>query len=577
MTKLISNIIIAFILIICGCGADTNISSQSSDTDLPVQTGKGKGDIAFSLKWETPSSKSDDPFTGWVPRNPQSEIPFYAPQIDCTAIGVSTVSANVYDSGGTYITSGGPWNCADHSGTITGISAGINRMITVNGKDSSGRIIYNGQITGVTINKDQTIDAGQITMTYVANDTTAPTDGSLSAGAGSSQVSLSWSGFSDSGSGIGSYKLVYSTTSTPSSCSSGTQIFTGTSTSYTHTGLNNSTTYYYRICATDKAGNTSNGATTSATPQTSGTTTTTTTTAPPAPTGVTATAGSSQVSISWSSVSGATSYNIYWSTTSGVTKTTGTKLTGVTSPYTHTGLTNGMTYYYVVASVNSYGESSESSQVSATPISTSGYQFVTKWGSLGSGDGQFNSPFGVAVDSSGNVYVADINNHRIQKFNSSGTFITKWGSSGSGDGQFDSPMGVAVDSSGNIYVCEQNHRIQKFNSSGTFITKWGSSGTGDGQFNGPRGIAVDSSGNVYVADINNHRIQKFNSGGTFITKWGSNGSGDSQFYYTTGVAVDSSGGVYVVDSYNHRIQKFNSSGTFITKWGSNGSGDGQFY
>ena len=94
--------------------------------------------------------------------------------------------------------------------------------------------------------------------------------------------------------------------------------------------------------------------------------------APSAPSGVTAIAGSSQVSISWSSVSDATSYNIYWSTTTGVTKTTGTKITGATSSYTHSGLTNGTPHYYVVTAVNSYGESSESSQVSATatPLKT---------------------------------------------------------------------------------------------------------------------------------------------------------------------------------------------------------------
>ena len=80
--------------------------------------------------------------------------------------------------------------------------------------------------------------------------------------------------------------------------------------------------------------------------------------------------------------------------------------------------------------------------------------FITKWGSLGSGDGQFNYPNGVAIDSSGNVYVADSDNHRIQKFDSSGGFITKWGSFGSEDGQLNGPSGVAVDSSGNVYVAD---------------------------------------------------------------------------------------------------------------------------
>jgi len=91
---------------------------------------------------------------------------------------------------------------------------------------------------------------------------------------------------------------------------------------------------------------------------------------PSAPTGVTATAGDGQVSISWSAVSGATSYNIYWSTTSGVTKTNGTKITDATRLYSHTGLTNGTTYYYIVTAVNSSGESVESAQVSATPVGT---------------------------------------------------------------------------------------------------------------------------------------------------------------------------------------------------------------
>jgi hypothetical protein len=101
-------------------------------------------------------------------------------------------------------------------------------------------------------------------------------------------------------------------------------------------------------------------------------------------------------------------------------------------------------------------------------------------------------------------------NHRIQKFDGSGTFLTKWGSSGTGDGQFDHPVGVAVDGLGNVYVTDGfNHRNQKFDGSGTFLTKWGTLGTGDGQFDYPGDIAVDGSGHVYVTDLNIQRIQKF--------------------------------------------------------------------
>ena len=95
--------------------------------------------------------------------------------------------------------------------------------------------------------------------------------------------------------------------------------------------------------------------------------------------------------------------------------------------------------------------------------SLSGSMFVKAWGSKGSDEGQFLEPAGVAVDSSGNVYVSDFSNNRIQKFTSNGTFITKWGSSGSGEGQFNRPENVAVDSSGNVYVGDtSNNRIQVF-------------------------------------------------------------------------------------------------------------------
>jgi VCBS repeat-containing protein len=203
--------------------------------------------------------------------------------------------------------------------------------------------------------------------------------------------------------------------------------------------------------------------------------------------------------------------------------------------------------------------------------------FLADLGTSGSGAGQFSGPRGVAVEASGDFYVADTGNQRIQKFSSSGTFLIEWGTSGSAAGQFSGPQGVVVDASGNVYVTDNgNNRVQKFNNTGTFITQWGSAGSGDGQLSFPVGVAVDSSGNVYVADTGNHRIQKFSSTGTFLTKWGSNGSGDGQFLSPRGVAVGASDSAYVVDSDNHRMQKFSSSGTFLTKWGSNGNGDGQF-
>ncbi|MGD8238769.1 MAG: PKD domain-containing protein [Armatimonadota bacterium] len=183
------------------------------------------------------------------------------------------------------------------------------------------------------------------------------------------------------------------------------------------------------------------------------------------------------------------------------------------------------------------------------------YVFVRKWGSYGSGNGQFKPPISVVVDAHGNVYVGDYNNHRIQKFDANGNFLTKWGSYGSGNGQLRYPRGVATDAVGNVYVAE-DHRIQKFTSDGSFLTKWGSYGSGDGQFKTPRGLATDGVGNVYVADYYNHRIQAFGTNGTFLTKWGSLGSDDGQFHFPRYVATDGAGNVYVGDYYNNRIQVF---------------------
>jgi Tol biopolymer transport system component len=155
-------------------------------------------------------------------------------------------------------------------------------------------------------------------------------------------------------------------------------------------------------------------------------------------------------------------------------------------------------------------------------------QFQFKFGSIGSANGQFINPHDVATDASGNIYVTDGNNHRIQVFDSSGTFLYKFGSFGSGDGMLNTPHAIDLDPDGNLLVADLvNDGIQKFDAAGNFLLKFGTFcniGTlagcidpdgpgplevGDGQFWQPGGIAVDGSGNIVVAGTPNNRIQVF--------------------------------------------------------------------
>lgn len=205
------------------------------------------------------------------------------------------------------------------------------------------------------------------------------------------------------------------------------------------------------------------------------------------------------------------------------------------------------------------------------------YEFVTKWGTCGSGNNQLDRQEGLSVDNSGNVYVADTYNYRIMKFTSNGSFMAKWGSKGSGINQFDLPYSVTVDNAGLVYVADKNNdRIMKFTSNGNFIAKWDSSGGEDYQFYRPGAIAADEFGYIYVADSGNDRIMKYTTGGNLIIKWGGYGSGNVQFNDPKGIAVDKSGNVFVADTGNHRITKFTSNGNFMAKWGSYGSGINQF-
>ena len=192
----------------------------------------------------------------------------------------------------------------------------------------------------------------------------------------------------------------------------------------------------------------------------------------------------------------------------------------------------------------------------------------------------FQMPMGLAVDTTGNVYVLDRIANQIQKFDLSLNYVTTWGGTGSGQKQFNSPTAIAVGPSGNIYIADSgNQRVQVLDSGGNYLRQWGSPAVVpplDGQFSFVFGIAVDSSENVYVSDMTLNRIQKFDSQGTFLAKWEYQGTADGKFVNPLGLAVDAIGNVYVADLGNHRVDKFDSSGNFLAKIGSAGTGNGGF-
>ena len=188
-------------------------------------------------------------------------------------------------------------------------------------------------------------------------------------------------------------------------------------------------------------------------------------------------------------------------------------------------------------------------------------------GITGNGGGQLKEPKGLAVDASGNVWVADYGNNRIQEFNSEGKFLQTFGKEGSGEGQFKEPSGIVVDG-GNLYVAEAgNNRVQELTTAGKYVAQFGKAGSGNGEFDEPRGITADPrTGNLYVSDTSNNRVQEFTSAGKWIAKFGANGSGSGQFSGPRGMAVNASGDIYVADYGNNRVEEWARS-TWVSTTG----------
>lgn len=242
-------------------------------------------------------------------------------------------------------------------------------------------------------------------------------------------------------------------------------------------------------------------------------------------------------------------------------------------------------------------------------------EFVAQWGAQGDEPGRMTWPTGMAIDANGNIFVAEQGSHRVQKLDPYGASLAIWGGSGpnpdgSGDapGEFSSPYDVALDSSGNIYISDWgNSRIQKLAADGTVLDeidgfglggltldaagniyvcsvferltyKLSPAGTLIGQFdtNGQAlDVTVAPSGDVYIACTEEHRIYRYAADGTLVGTWGSYGTGQGEFHYPTAISADTAGNIYIADRDNHRIQQFNEGGSYIGSWGGWGAAPGR--
>jgi DNA-binding beta-propeller fold protein YncE len=225
-------------------------------------------------------------------------------------------------------------------------------------------------------------------------------------------------------------------------------------------------------------------------------------------------------------------------------------------------------------------------------------KFIRSWG-----DEHIKTAHGLRIDPEGNVWVTDIGNHLVMKFDPEGKLLLSLGQKGrAGDklDQFDRPTDVAVTASGEFFVTDGygNARVLKFDRTGKLLKQWGTKGKGEGEFNLPHSICLDAKGRVLVGDRENNRVQVFDAEGKFIEQWkdsgapyglflagdrlfvadgranwvrvlgsdgkargrfGEKGTAAGQFQMPHMLCVDSRGDVYVAEVTNKRIQKFTAA------------------
>ena len=198
-----------------------------------------------------------------------------------------------------------------------------------------------------------------------------------------------------------------------------------------------------------------------------------------------------------------------------------------------------------------------------TPVGELGtVQFTLQWGSRGAGDGQFEGPVDLAVDDAGAVYVADLGNKRVQKFDADGKFLAAWYG---GDESFVEPLAVATGPDGEIWVLDSHTNwVHRFDGGCQWQGKIGGPGSG---FYQAKGLVVDEEGVVYVADTGFSRVVKYNREGERIGEVGQWGSGPGEMFGPVGLAIGEDGLLYEADVENRRLQVLESNGTYVRAWG----------
>jgi DNA-binding beta-propeller fold protein YncE len=225
--------------------------------------------------------------------------------------------------------------------------------------------------------------------------------------------------------------------------------------------------------------------------------------------------------------------------------------------------------------------------------------FLRAWG-----HDAIKTPHGLRIDPAGNVWLTDIGNHLVMKFDLDGQLLLtlgRTGEPGADADHFDRPTDVAVTPAGDFYVTDGygNARVLKFARDGKLLTQWGKKGAGEGEFNLPHAVCLDGKGRVYVGDRENNRVQVFDPDGKFLHQWkesgapyglflagdrlfvadgradwvkvlgpdgkavgrfGEKGTGPGQFRMPHMLCVDSTGAVYVAEVTGQRIQKFVPAG-----------------